>query len=321
MSKTDPLTRVGPSIEAPSCLEILLEHMHELFNTGSPLVVGILLCLLELDQNNGIEKDPQSLLAIILSLLMDRSHLARVCRDWSKLLSDIQSLSLTSIHLNAFGCRGNAKKLFARCTILKNFHSAARSLEDPLCKHTIAKFLTLPWHLRVARLKTFFHRSDTFNREIFGEELIRVQSFFSPQTVALMECAIAEYSPDNSIPTRWSSASHQRSQAVYMQYELLNFRWGHQRTVAADEFVARFKDVKVRPWRNSHPMHGSCWVAQAVVQLSSVLCLPPQINHEVNCNCIFNFRNQFFGAVMRVILDRLSLTFDFVHIPSSSLDV
>ena len=296
--------------------------MHDLFSTDSPPVVEIFLCLLGLDENNGIEKDPQSLLAIILSTLVNRSHLARVCHDWSRLLANIQRLSLTSFHLSAFGCRGTATDVCARCTILKDFHSAARSLEDPLCRHTIAEFLTLPWRLRVARLKTFFHRSDTFSREMFGEELVRVKNFFSSQTVALMESAIAAYSTGNSIATRWSPASHQRSQAVYMQYELLNFRWGNERNVAPDEFVACFKDVKVHPWRNLQPMHGSCWVAQAVVQLSSVLCLPSQVAHEVKCKCIFNFQNQFFRAVLRVFLDwKVDLTFDFVNIPSLSLDV
>ena len=107
-----------------------------------------------------------------------------------------------------------------------------------------------------------------------------------------------------------------------MQYELLNFQRGHKRDVDPDQFVAWFKDVKVHPWRNLYPMHGSCWVAQGMVQLSSVLCLPSQIDHEVKCKCIFNFRNQSFGAVMRVFLDwRLDLTFDFVNIPSSSLNL
>ena len=298
-------------------------HMHEVFNTSSsPLIVGIFLCLLRLDRDSSIEKNQHSLLAILLSTLVNRSHLARVCRDWSELLSKNHTLSLTALHLTVFGCQGDTTEIFARCTILNDFHCAACSLEDDLCRHAIIKFFTLPWRLRVAKLKTFFHKSDLFSREIFGEELIRAQNLFSPRTVALMERAIAEYSTGINIPTRWSPASQQLSQAVYMQYELLNFQRGHKRDVDPDQFVAWFKDVKVHPWRNLYPMHGSCWVAQGMVQLSSVLCLPSQIDHEVKCKCIFYFRNQSFGAVMRVFLDwRLDLTFDFVNIPSSSLNL
>ena len=104
-----------------------------------------------------------------------------------------------------------------------------------------------------------------------------------------------------------------------MQYELLNFRWERQNDVAPDEFVAWFRDVEVYSWRNLHPVHASCWDVRAVVQLSSVLCLPPQIDHEVQATCMFNFRNQSFGAVMRVFLgSKLDLTFDFVNIPNTS---
>ena len=132
-------------------------HMHEVFNTSSsPLIVGIFLCLLRLDRDSSIEKNQHSLLAILLSTLVNRSHLARVCRDWSELLSKNHTLSLTALHLTVFGCQGDTTEIFARCTILNDFHCAACSLEDDLCRHAIIKFFTLPWRLRVAKLKTFF---------------------------------------------------------------------------------------------------------------------------------------------------------------------
>ena len=300
--------------------------MHALFSTGSSILVGVFRCLVELDPNNGADGNPQSLLAIILSILMNRSHLARVCREWSEWLSTIQILSLASLHFNAFGCRGTAAEIFARYIALKNCHWVACSRETFLCKPTIVEFLKLPWRLRVARLDIYVQRSDTFSRKMFEEEVAHVQNFVSPQTVALMESAIAELSASTSIPIRWPPASRRHSQTAYMRYALLNLRWKRQREVIPDEFVAWFRDVEVSPWRNMHPMHGSCWVVQAMVQLSSMLRVPSQIDHEVKGTCMFNFRNQSFGAsfgaVMRVVLgSRLDLTFDFVTIPPSSVDV
>ena len=303
-------------------LKILLEHMHELFITDSPFLLEIFLCLLRCDRDIDIEGYQQPLIAIILSTLMSRRNLARVCHDWSELLSKTQTLSVASLHLNIFGCDGFVTEIITRCAILRKFHFAAYNPEDDLCRSTIVKFFTLPWRLRVARLKTIFHRSDILSRYIFGEELKSLQNFFSSQTIALVERAIAEYSAGIRSPTRWTPGSQQHSQADYMQYELLNFRPGNVHDTAPDEFLAYFKDVKIHPWQNLYPMHGSCWTTRAVMQLSSVLYLPPQIEHEVHCKCIFNFRNQSFEAVMRVFLNwRLDLTLDFVNIPSSSLDV
>ena len=93
--------------------------MHQLFNPDFCVLGRIFCYLLELDRKVRTDGDPQSLLAFITSILMHRSHLARVCREWSRLLSNTQTLSLASLHLNAFGCRGNATEIFARYTTVK----------------------------------------------------------------------------------------------------------------------------------------------------------------------------------------------------------
>ena len=286
--------------------------MHHLFSAASSVVVNVFQCLVEFDRENSAE----FLLPTILSILVDRGHLQRVCREWSRLLSNTQSLSLASLHFNAFGCRGAATQIFARCTTLRDFRLAACSLEASLCKRTIVEFLKLPWRFRVARLDKYLQRSDTFSREMFGQDLARAQNFLSPQTIALVERAVTQFSEGISIPTRWPPASQRHLQAIYLQYELLDFRWGRQREVAPDEFVAWFKNVQVYSWRNLHREHGTSWAVKVLAQLSSGLCLPSQINHEVKGTCMFNFRNQSFGAMMRVCLgSRLDLILDFVTIP------
>ena len=292
--------------------------MHELFSTGSSVAVGVFRCLVVLDRENSADGNPQSLLASILSILLNRSHLARVCREWSGLLSNTLTLSLASLHLSAFGCEGAATEICARYTILRDFCN----LETSLYKRTIEDFLALPWRLRVARLDKIFHRSDIFSRETFKEALTRAQNFFRPQTVALMERAIAEFPANTYTPTGWPPVSQRHSDEVYMQYELLNFRWGRQCDVTPDEFVASFKDAEIYPLRNLQPVNGSCWSVKAVIKLSSVLCLLPQIDNEVNGTCMFNFRNHSFEATMHVFLcSSLILTCDFVSIPPSLLDV
>ena len=289
------------------------KHMHQLFSTSFPVLLRVFRCLIELDLENGA--DPEFLIAI-LSILDNRSHLAPVCREWSELFSDNQTLSLASLHLSAFRCHGAATEILARCTVLRNFHVVTRSLKPFYCQYTILQFLEMPWRLRVARLNKYLQKSETFSREIFGEELDSAQNFFSPETVALLEHSIVEFSAGARIPTPWPPASRRYSQRVSMQYELLNFKWGHHREVAPDEFVAWFGNVKVYPWRNLHREHGYCWAVKVAVQLSSILCLPSQIDHEVIGTCLFNFRNQSFGAEMRVFLGpRLELTLDFATIP------
>ena len=299
----------------------LTEIMHQIFGTGSSLLVGIFRCLVELDRQNGADRNLETLL-ITMSILFDRSHLALVCRSWSELLSTTQSMSLASLHWSTFGCHGAAREIVARYTALKNLHRAACNLEDSLCKRTIAKFLMLPWRLRVARLDKYCQVSDTFSREIFREELARAQNFFSPQTVALVERTIVAFSEGTSIPTTWPPASQHHLHTVYMKYELLNLRGGHQREVVPDEFVGWFKNVEIHPWSNMHREHGCCWVVKARVKLSSVLCLPEQFEPEVKCTCLFNFREQSFGATIRVFLgSRLDLTLDFITISPSSTEV
>ena len=114
----------------------------------------------------------------------------------------------------------------------------------------------------------------------------------------------------------WPPASQRYSQPVYLQYELLNFKWGRHREVAPDEFVAWFRNVSVDTARYVHREHGYCWTVTAVVQLSSVLCLPPQVQHEFKGKSMFNFRNESFGAGMVIFFDpSLDMTFDFVTIP------
>ena len=98
---------------------VLVGHMHQLFNPDLCVLDRILCYLLELDQKVRTDGDPQSLLASIKSILMHRSYLARVCRDWSKLFSNTQTLSLASLHLNAFGCYGKATEIFAKYTTVR----------------------------------------------------------------------------------------------------------------------------------------------------------------------------------------------------------
>ena len=296
--------------------------MHEIFGTGSSVIARIFRYLIGLNEQSGIDRSPQSLLAIILSIQVSRKHLARACHYWSTLLSSNPTLSLALLHLSVFGCRGTATEIYARYTVLKDFDRAACNLEASLCKCTIIGFLTLPWRLRVARLDKIFHRSDRLSREIFGGELARVKNFFPSQTVALVERAIAEFSADTNIPTGWPPVAQRHFDAFYTQYELLNFRQGQLHGVAPDEFIARFNDVEVYPWRNLHSVHGSCWSVKAVVQLSSVLSLSPQIDDKVKGTCFFHFGNQSFGATIRIFLgSTLLLTCDFVSIPPTSLDV
>ena len=292
--------------------------MHGSFNIGSSVVGGIFLYLIELDRKIGASGNPQSLLAIILSILTDRAHLARVCREWLELLSDTQTLTLASLHFNAFGCRGSAIELFARYKALQSCHFVHRNLEAFLCEPIIANFLSLPWCVRVAKLDIYYQKSDTFRQEIFEKELIRVQNFFSPQTIALVKRAIAESPSPFGTLTSWLSTTQQRSQqTVYMQYELLNLRSGHQLEVVPDEFVASFKNINVHSCWNLPYEHGTRWAVKVTVQLTSVLCIAAQDDEEVNGTCMFTFRNRSFGAIMRVSLgSRLKLTLDFVTIPN-----
>ena len=319
--------------------------MHELFSTGSSILFDIFRCLLELEPKNVADGDPQMLMTILSSILVGRHHIAPVCRDWLELLSTNQTLSFSSLHLGAFGCRGAAREIFARYTALKDCHFAACSLEAFHCEPTILEFLRLPWRLRVARLDLCLERSDTLSREMFGEELDHVQNLFSPQTFALAVRAIAEFPsgditptrwpPESqtvaivqhaiaesfsapSIPTRWPPATERHSQEVYMQYELLNFRSRHQHDLAPDEFIASFKDINVYSWRKLHHEHETRWAVKVVVQLSSTQCFPSQIEHEVEGTCMFTFRTRSFGSIIRVSLgSRLDLTLDFITIPNS----
>ena len=253
-----------------------------------------------------------------MSILEDRGHLARVCREWSALLSNTQTLSLASLHFNAFGCRGTAIEIFARYTALQTCHFVSCRLEAFLCRPAIVKFLKLPWRLRVARLDLYFQRPDTFSREMFRKELARVQNFFSPQMVALVERAIAEFPSDVRILTRWPSTTQRDSQqTMFMQYELLKFRPGRQHQVPPDEFVAKFRDINIYSCRNLQHEYGTRWAVKVMMQLSPALCLPPQRDHEVKGTCMFTFRKRSFGAVVRASLNsRLKLTLDFVTIPN-----
>ena len=113
---------------------VLVGNMHQLFNPDFCVLGGIFCYLLELDKKVRTDGDPQSLLAFIRSILMQRSHLARVCREWSKLLSNTQTLSLASLHLNAFGCRGNATEIFTRYTTVK------RRVADTIIALQIGRF-------------------------------------------------------------------------------------------------------------------------------------------------------------------------------------
>ena len=68
------IQQIGPSIAVCSCFQILIEHMHQLFNRDSScLIAGIFRCLLELGEQNDIDRSPQSLLPIILSIVLDRN--------------------------------------------------------------------------------------------------------------------------------------------------------------------------------------------------------------------------------------------------------
>ena len=115
--------------------------MHEIFSTGFSVAGGVFRYLVEFDKKNTTENNPQSLLAIIMSILEDRGHLARVCREWSALLSNTQTLSLASLHFNAFGCRGTAIEIFARYTALHTCHFVSCRLEPVLFRPAIVKFL------------------------------------------------------------------------------------------------------------------------------------------------------------------------------------
>ena len=293
--------------------------MQELFSTESSVVVGVFRCLIDLNRRNSTDRSLQSLLAIIWSILLNRSHLARVCRQWSETLSSIQTLSFASLHFNAFGCRGAAKEIFARYVALNDCHSVACSHEAFLCKRTIVKFFSLPWRLRMAKLGIFFHRSHIFTREIFEAEMAHVQNFFSSQTLALIERAVAEFPLGANFLARRPQASHRYPNMVY---ELLSFRSGCQHEVTPDEFVASFKNSNVYTWRHLDHEPGAPWPVRTIrchiiAQLTSVLCSSPQVDHEVHGTCIFTFQNQSFGMTMRVFLgSRFDLTFDFITIPT-----
>ena len=294
-------------------------NIHQLFNTDPFVLVGIFRYLVELDDEDNAHRHLQSLLSIV-SILDNRSHLTRVCRVWSQLLTDSQTLSLASLHSIAFGCHGAATELFTRCTVLRDFYFAAWNFEASLFEHTIVEFLKWPWRLRMARLNKYLQKSETYSPKRIRKEMVRAQKFFSPQTFALLERSIVQFSEGVNIPTDWRPASQRRSQPLHMQYELLNFKCGRQNEVAPDEFIASFKDVKLYPSQNFHHEHRHGWVVKAVVQLSSVLCLPQHVNHKVKGACMFNFHNNSFGASMCVFLGpRLDLIFDFVTIPPSSL--
>ena len=146
-----------------------------------------------------------------------------------------------------------------------------------------------------------------------------MQNFFSPQTVALVERAFAEFPSGARVLTRWPQAPQQHSNTVY---ELVNFRSGCQHGVTPDEFVAFFKDSKFYTWQHLDHEDGThCPVrimgCEVIAQLTSALCFSPQINREVKGTCIFTFRNQSFGTIMRVFIgSRLDLVLDFTTIPN-----
>ena len=147
------------------------------------------------------------------------------------------------------------------------------------------------------------------------EALARARDLLSPQTVALMESAITKFR------TARQPNSQRHSDEVYIQSEVLNFRWGHQDGVIPDEFVSEFKDTEVYSL-GKQPLLGYCWRVKTLVRLSSVLCLSPQVNHEVNSTCIFNFQDRKFGATIHVpVGSNLDLACDFVSIPAELLDI
>ena len=289
--------------------------MHQLFSPGTDLILRIFRYLVELDREIGADTRLRFVL-ILLSILDNHSHLAPVCHEWSRLLSHTQTFSFESMHLKAFGCHGTAKEIFARCGVLTKLHIAAWSLDASLCRRSITEFLRLPWRLRVAKLNKYLQRSDTFSREIIGEGLACAQNFLTPPTIALLQHSIAEFSEGARNPIGRRPRSRRYWDRIYMQYELLNFKSARHREFAPDEFVAWFRNVSVDTGRYLHPDHGLCWTVTAVVQLSSVLCLPPQVQHEFKGKCMFNFRDESFGAGMAIFFDpSLDMTFDFVTIP------
>ena len=103
-------------------------NIHHLFITDRFVPVGIFRYLMELDHEDGTHRNLQSLLSIV-SILENRSHLTRVCRVWSQLLTQTHTLSLASLHSIAFGCHGAATELFTRCTILRDLYFAAWNFE------------------------------------------------------------------------------------------------------------------------------------------------------------------------------------------------
>ena len=289
--------------------------MHQLFSPGTDLIVRVFRYLVELEREIGAYANLRIVL-ILLSILDNHSLLAPVCHEWSRLLSQTQTLRSESMHLKAFGCHGSATEIFARCRVLKKLHIAAWSLDASLCRRSITECLRLPWRLRVARLNKYLQRSDTFSREIIGERLACAQNFLTPPTISLLQQSIAEFSEGARNPIGWRPASRRYSEQIYMQYELLNFKSARHREFAPDEFVACFRDVSVDTARYVHREYGYCWSVTAVVQLSSVLCLPPRVQHEFTGKCLFNFRDETFGAGMVIFFDpSLDMSFDFVRIP------
>ena len=294
-------------------------NIHHLFITDRFVAVGIFRYLMELDHEDGTHRNLQSLLSIV-SILENRSHLTRVCRVWLQLLTQTHTLSLASLHSIAFGCHGAATELFTRCTILRDLYFAAWNFEASMCEHAIVEFLKLPWRVRVDRLHKYLQKTETYSQKRIRKEMVRAQNLFSPQTFARLERSIVEFSEGVNIPTDWRPASQRYSQPLHMQYELLNFKSGHPREVAPDEFIATFKDVKLYSSQIFHPEQKHYWVVKAVVQLSSVMCFPQHVNHKFKGACMFAFHSHSFEASMCVFLgSRLDLIFDFVTIPPSSL--
>ena len=303
-------------------LAVLGGFMQELFDTESSIVVGVFRCLVDLDRKkNSTDRSLQSLLENIWTILLNRSHLACVCRQWSEKLSSIQTLSLPALHFNAFGCCGNATEIFARYVALNNCHIVACSHEPFLCEPTIVKFFSLPWRLRMAKLGIFCQQSQIFTREMFEAELAQplVQNLFSAHTIALVERAFAAFPLGANVLARRPQTAHRYSNTVY---ELLNFRSGYQHEVTPDEFVASFKNSNVYTRRHLDPEPGASWPVRTIrchiiARLTSVLCSSPQVDHEVHGTCSFTFQNQSFGVTMRVLLgSKFDLTLDFITIPN-----
>ena len=293
--------------------------MNELLSIDSDIIIGVFQYLAEHNRKNGTNDSPQSLLTIISTILLNRSRLACVCCQWSIILSNIKTFSLASLHFHVFGCSGAATEIFARYAVLNECHSVACSREAFLFIPTIVDFFKLPWRLRVAKFDILSQRPDSFNREIFEVELAQMQNFFSPQTVALVKRAFAEFPSGARVLSRWPQASQQYSNTVY---ELVNFRSGCQHGVAPDEFVALFRDSKFYTWQHLvHEDGAHCTVrimgCEVIAQLTSALCFSPQTNREVKGTCIFTFQNQSFGTIMRVFIgSRLDLVLDFTTIPN-----